>query len=70
MSRTTAAIVVKERKEDQQYGRHPTYCDVCGRLTRDPHASKNCSIRATVLMVFEPVSRMTIAVDTTFTRCR
>jgi len=26
MSRTTAAIVVKERKEDQQYGRHPTYC--------------------------------------------
>jgi len=28
------------------------------------------SIRAAVLMVFDPVSRMTIAVDTTFTLCR
>jgi len=43
MSRTIAAIVVKKRKEDQQYGRHPTYCDACGRRTRDPHASENCS---------------------------
>jgi len=43
MCRTSAAIVIKERGKDQQQGRHPTYCDVCGRSIRDPHAPEICS---------------------------
>jgi len=43
MCRTSAGIVIKERGEDQQYGRHATYCDVCRRSIRDPHAPETCS---------------------------
>jgi len=44
----TAAIVIKERGEDQQKGRHPTYCAVCGRSIRDPLAPEICSAVGTI----------------------